>query len=134
MPVSHMSMIRRPVFAAERLHGDETTVLVLARNKTATGRSRTCVRGDRPFGGPEPPAAICYLLAQPRMASIPPVILAGYAGLLQADACAGFGDLYEPPTRPMRQRVGSTVDATSPSSATGVSVPPASARKKAAAR
>ena len=36
------------------------------RGKTVTGRLWTYVRDDRPFGGPAPPAAIFYLLAQSR--------------------------------------------------------------------
>ena len=36
--------IRTPVLAAERLHGDDTTVPVLARKKTVTGRLWTYVR------------------------------------------------------------------------------------------
>jgi hypothetical protein len=55
-----VELIRRHVFAAERLHGDDTTVPVLAKNKTATARLWTYVRDDRPFGGPDPPAAIFY--------------------------------------------------------------------------
>ena len=39
------------VFAAERLHGDDTTVPVLATGKTDTGRCWVYVRDDRPFGG-----------------------------------------------------------------------------------
>ncbi|MFL4968782.1 MAG: IS66 family transposase, partial [Xanthobacteraceae bacterium] len=48
------------VFAAERLHGDDTTVPVLAKGKTITGRLWTYVRDDRPFAGPDPPAAMFY--------------------------------------------------------------------------
>src|SRR5262249_15861199 len=33
-----VELIRRHVFAADRLHGDDTTVPVLAKNKTATAR------------------------------------------------------------------------------------------------
>src|SRR3982074_1367241 len=44
--------IEAHVFAAERLHGDDTTVPVLAKGKTDTGRLWTYVRDDRPFGGP----------------------------------------------------------------------------------
>ena len=58
-------LIRTHVMAAERLHGDDTTVPVLAKGKTITGRLWTYVRDDRPFGGPAPPAAIFYLLARP---------------------------------------------------------------------
>jgi transposase len=44
------------VFAAERLHGDDTTVPVLAKGKTDTGRCWVYVRDDRPFGGQDPRA------------------------------------------------------------------------------
>src|SRR5271168_1220689 len=44
--------LEAPVLAAERLHGDDTTVPVLAKGKTDTGRCWTYVRDDRPFGGP----------------------------------------------------------------------------------
>src|SRR6267143_1978236 len=53
-------LIRRHVFGAERVHGDDTTVPVLAKGKTITGRLWTYVRDDRPFGGPAPPAAVFY--------------------------------------------------------------------------
>jgi hypothetical protein len=46
--------------AAERLHGDDTTVPVLAKGKTDTGRCWVYVRDDRPFGGHGPPAAMFY--------------------------------------------------------------------------
>jgi transposase len=48
------------VFDAERLHGDDTTVPVLAKGKTDTGRLWTYVRDDRPFGGQSPPAVMFY--------------------------------------------------------------------------
>ena len=46
--------------AAERLHGDDTTVPVLAKGKTDTGRCWVYVRDDRPFGVHGPPAAMFY--------------------------------------------------------------------------
>ena len=46
-----VAMIRAHVLAAERIHGDDTTVPVLARTKTVTGRLWAYVRDDRPFGG-----------------------------------------------------------------------------------
>src|SRR3546814_9587307 len=46
------------VLAAERLHGDDTTVPVLAKGKTNTGRLWVYVRDDRTFAGPAPPAAL----------------------------------------------------------------------------
>jgi hypothetical protein len=44
-------LIRTHVFAAERIHADDTTVKVLVKGKTRTGRLWTYVRDDRPFGG-----------------------------------------------------------------------------------
>jgi transposase len=43
------------VLSAERLHGDDTTVPVLAKGKVDTGRAWVYVRDDRPFGGRAPP-------------------------------------------------------------------------------
>ena len=53
-------LIEAHVLAAERLHGDDTTVPILAKGKTITGRIWTYVRDDRPFGGRAPPAALFY--------------------------------------------------------------------------
>ena len=55
-----LKRIEAHVFAAERLHGDDTTVPVLAKGKTDTGRCWVYVRDDRPFGGTAPPAAMFY--------------------------------------------------------------------------
>src|SRR5438105_8727857 len=94
-----VELIRRHVLAATRIHGDETTVPVLAPNKTVTGRLWTYVRDDRPFGGSDPPAALfCY--SRDRGGEHPRRHLAGWAGILQADAYAGFNDLYEAKRRP----------------------------------
>ncbi len=89
-----MMLIDAHVLAAERLHGDDTTVPVLARGKTITGRVWTYVRDDRPFGGPAPPAAM-FRYSRDRTAEHPNQHLAGYAGILQADAYAGYNALYE---------------------------------------
>jgi transposase len=87
------------VLAAERLHGDDTTVPVLAKGKTDTGRSWVYVRDDRPFGGKGPPAAVFYY-SRDRGGEHPQAHLATYAGILQADAYGGYGKLYEPDRRP----------------------------------
>ena len=87
-------LIKAHVFAAERIHGDDTTVPVLAKVKTRTGRIWTYVRDDRPFGGRAPPAAVFFY--SPDRAGIHPAEhLAGYCGILQADAYAGFTELYQ---------------------------------------
>src|ERR1035437_9320667 len=86
--------LRAHVMAAERLHGDDTTVPVLARGKTDIARSWVYVRDDRPFGGPAPPAAVFYY-SRDRGGEHPQAHLAGYAGILQADAYGGYGKLYK---------------------------------------
>lgn len=83
------------VLSAERLHGDDTTVPVLAKGKTSTGRIWVYVRDDKPFGGPEPPGAVFYY-SRDRAGEHPQAHLAGYSGLFQADAYGGYGKLYEP--------------------------------------
>jgi transposase len=92
-------LIRCHVFDAERVHGDDTTVPVLAPGKTITGRLWTYVRDDRPFAGPDPPAAV-FFYSRNRGGEHPARHLAGYAGILQADAYAGFGDLYDGRRKP----------------------------------
>ena len=94
-----ITLIRRHVLAAARIHGDDTTVPVLAPGKTITGRLWTYVRDDRPFGGQDPPAAM-FFYSRDRTATHPNRHLAHYAGILQADAYAGFNDLYEPARSP----------------------------------
>jgi transposase len=94
-----VTLIRGHVFAADRVHGDDTTVPVLAKAKTITGRLWTYVRDDRPFGGPAEPAAI-FFYSRDRGGEHPCRHLAGYSGILQADAYAGFNDLYDPGRKP----------------------------------
>jgi transposase len=91
--------MRDHVFAAERIHADDTTVPVLAKGKTRTGRLWTYVRDDRPFAGPDPPAAV-FFYSRNRNGEHPARHLAGYAAILQADAYAGFGDLYDGKRKP----------------------------------
>jgi transposase len=86
--------LRRHVMAAERLHGDDTIIPVLAKGKTDIARCWIYVRDDRPFGGAAPPAAIFYY-SRDRGGEHPQAHLAGYAGILQADAYGGYGKLYE---------------------------------------
>ncbi len=59
-------MVEAHVMAGARLHADDTTVPVLAKGKTDTGRCWVYVRDD----------------------------LARYAGILQADAYGGYDQLY----------------------------------------
>jgi transposase len=91
--------VRAHVFSAERLHGDDTTVPVLAKGKTRTGHLWAYVRDDRPFAGHAPPAA-AFFYSPDRRGEHPERHLAGFAGILQADAYAGFDRLYAPERGP----------------------------------
>jgi transposase len=89
------ALIERHVFAAERLHGDDTTVPILAKGKTIKGHIWTYVRDDRPFDGHAPPAAL-YYASRDRRHEHPVRHLGGFTGILQADAYGGYKELYDP--------------------------------------
>jgi transposase len=91
--------IRTHVMSAERIHADDTTVPVLAKMKAVVGRIWTYVRDDRPFGGSDPPAALFYY-SRNRAGEHPQGHLAGYIGLMQADAFKGYNDLYRVNRKP----------------------------------
>ena len=93
------TLIRAHVLGAERLHGDDTTVPLLARGGTRTARLWTYVRDDRPFAGGAPPAAL-FAFSPDREKTHPKLHLAGWQGVLQADAYAGFNDLYRTDREP----------------------------------
>ena len=86
-------LIAAHVLAADRLHGDDTPVPVLAKGKTDTGRAWVYVRDDRPFGGPDPPAAL-FRYSRTRSGDHPSEHLRDFAGILQADSFAGYNRLY----------------------------------------
>ena len=87
--------IRRHVFAADKIHGDDTTVPVLAPGlgRTKTGRLWVYVRDDRPFCGTAPPAA-AYFYSPDRGGEHPAAHMKTFTGYLQADGYAGFEALY----------------------------------------
>jgi transposase len=89
-----LRLVEAHVMAAARLHGDDTTVPVLALGKCDVGRCWTYVRDDRPFGGPDPPAAMFYY-SRNRKGEHPQAHLVNYSGILQADAFDGYAKLYE---------------------------------------
>ena len=93
------ALIEAHVLAAERLHGDDTTVPILAKGKTIKGHIWTYVRDDRPFGGHAPPAAL-YYASRDRRHEHPVRHLRAFAGILQADAYDGYNELYEPSRLP----------------------------------
>jgi transposase len=88
------ALIERHVLAAERLHGDDTTVPILAKGKTVLGHIWTYVRDDRPFDGRAPPAAL-YYASRDRRHEHPLRHLRDFAGILQADAYDGYNELYD---------------------------------------
>jgi transposase len=92
-------LIEAHVLAAERLHGDDTTVPILAKGKAVKGRIWTYVRDDRPFEGRAPPAAL-YYASRDRRHEHPVRHLRDFAGILQADAYDGYNELYEPSRLP----------------------------------
>ena len=89
------ALIERHVLAAERLHGDDTIVPILAKGKTIKGHIWTYVRDGRPFGGRAPPAAL-YYASRDRRHEHPARHLHGFNGILQADAYSGYNELYNP--------------------------------------
>ena len=84
------------VMSAARVHGDDTTVPVLApgHGRTKTGRLWCYVCDDRPFGGKSPPA-VAYYYSPDRKGEHPRQHLAGFRGILQADGYAGYARLYD---------------------------------------
>ncbi len=88
--------LRRYVISADKLHGDDTPVPVLApgTGKTKTGRLWTYVRDDRPSGSTDAPA-VWFAYSPDRKGEHPQQHLKTFKGVLQADAYAGFNKLYE---------------------------------------
>jgi len=79
------------VFASGHLFADDTPIPVLdpGRGRTKTGRLWVYAREQRPWAGPEPPAAI-YLFAPDRKAERPASHLEHFKGVLHVDGYAGF--------------------------------------------
>jgi transposase len=88
--------LRRYVMAAGKLHADDTRVPVLApgTGKTKTGRLWTYVRDDRPAGDQAAPA-VWFAYSPDRGGEHPVRHLRTFQGALQADAYAGFNQLYK---------------------------------------
>jgi hypothetical protein len=53
-----VDLIEAHVLDADRLHGDDTPIRVLAKGQCAKATAWAYVRDDRPFGGPDPPAVL----------------------------------------------------------------------------
>jgi len=93
------ALIEAHVLAADRLHGDDTNIPILAKGKTIRGHIWTYVRDDRPFGSRAPPAAL-YYASRDRRHEHPVRHLRDFAGILQADAYNGYNELYGPSRSP----------------------------------
>jgi hypothetical protein len=87
--------LRRHVMGAAKLHADDTPVPVLALGlrRTKTGRLWTYVRDDRPAGDATPPG-VWFAYSPDRKGEHPQGHLRHFAGILQADGCAGFDPGY----------------------------------------
>ena len=87
--------LRSYVLTDGKLHADDTPVPVLlpGNKKTKTGRLWTYVRDDRNAGSALPPA-VWFAYSPDRKGIHPQTHLAGFSGVLQADAYAGFNELY----------------------------------------
>ena len=90
------------VMSSAILHADDTPIRVLDRSRkdkglgkgVKQGRIWAYVRDQRPWSGAAPPGAV-YYFSPDRKGEHPRGHLAGSEGILQADAYAGFKDLYE---------------------------------------
>jgi transposase len=84
------------VFGSSKIFADDTPIPVLdpGRGRTKTGRLWVYTRDDRPWAGPDPPAAV-YFYSSDRKAERPASHLEGYRGILQVDGYAGFERLTE---------------------------------------
>lgn len=88
--------IRKSVFASSQIHGDDTPVRVLSPGlgRTKTGRIWCYLSNGKNYGDDTPPA-VCYYYSPDRKGARPLEHLAGYKGVLHADAYSGFDKLYE---------------------------------------
>src|ERR1700761_5056915 len=83
--------LRRHTVATWKLHVDDTPIPVLApgNRKTKTGRLWVYVRDDTRSGSTDP-AAVWFAYSPDRKGVHPQTHLAGFEGILQADAYGGF--------------------------------------------
>jgi|SRR5579863_349456 len=89
MPLAEM--IGAHVMAAPVIHTDDTPIAVLApgNGKTKTGRLWAYVLDERPWQGSRAPAA-AYRFSPDRKGERPRDHLAGFRGVIQADAYSGY--------------------------------------------
>lgn len=87
--------LRRYVMMPGKVHADDTPLPVLAPGKgqTKTGRLWAYVRDDRASGSEAAPA-VWFAYTPNRQGLHPQAHLAGFRGILQADAYAGFNAIF----------------------------------------
>jgi hypothetical protein len=111
------------VLSAERLHGEDTRVPVLAKGKTDAGWIWVYMRDDKPFGGQAPPGAVFYY-SRDRAGEHPQAHLASYTGIFQADAY-GSPELCDARARRHHEERAPRVDPTRPLPESGRASPAA---------
>lgn len=87
--------LHKYVLSAHKVHTDDTPVPVLSpgRGKTKTARLWVYARDDRGWADPSPPA-VWYQYSENRKGENPKRHLSGFAGVLQADAYAGYDRIF----------------------------------------
>jgi len=87
--------LRRYVIAPGKIHSDDTTIPVLApgNGQTKVARLWVYVRDDRNSGSVEPPA-VWFAYSPNRQGLHPQTHLAGFTGVLQADAYPGYDKIF----------------------------------------
>jgi len=88
--------LKKQIFASSEIHGDDTTLKVLApeHGKTKTARLWVYVRDGRPHGSIIPPA-VCYFYSPDRKGERPFNHLKDFRGVLHADAYGGYDQIYK---------------------------------------
>jgi transposase len=87
--------LRRYVLTPGKVHADDTPMPVLSpgNGQTRTGRLWVYVRDDRNSGSIAPPA-VWFAYSPNRQGQHPQSHLANFSGVLQADAFAGYNEVY----------------------------------------
>lgn len=88
--------IKKAIFGASEIHGDDIPIKVLERGlgKTKIGRIWNYVLDGRPHDSDVPPA-VCYFYSPDRKGERPKSHLKDFKGTLHADAYSGYKHLYK---------------------------------------
>ncbi|EAQ33460.1 putative transposase [Nitrobacter sp. Nb-311A] len=102
------SKLAEHIFASQKLFADDTPIPVLdpGRGRTKTGRLWVYARDDRPWNGPDPPAAV-YLYSPDRKAERPAAHLANFSGIVQVDGLSRVRSASRRRHHPARSLLGS---------------------------